>query len=265
MEELMLLRKNCLFIARKGTSLLFKNLVLMFLLVSIISLILMEDGHGECIPYSLIGCREEDKNAPASEVAFEYPGQFFPNYKTVRYTIKLANSVKDGTTGELFIYSPKLSIPGNPDLNILLWNGDTISRDHKMEFQVDFLKDVSTNMILGNLSNKLFIEEETYEFEGPYMIFNIGRVIIKPTDDGRYIDRIIVDTRANETIHFGMELVNRKTGDPIRFEQTRTYRLEAYNHEFTELAWVPSREAEPKEIEYFEGDITYEVRLIPSK
>ena len=105
MDELMLLRKNCLFIAGKRTFILFKNWILILFLVSIISLIIMEDGHGECIPYSLIGCREEDENAPASEVAFEYPGHFFPNYKTVRYTIKLANSVKDGTTGELFIYS----------------------------------------------------------------------------------------------------------------------------------------------------------------
>lgn len=259
----MLCGNNWLLIARSGRFILLRYLLLMLLFVSVNSLILIEDGHGECQPYSLIGCREEDENALVSEVAFEYPGHFLPNYKTVRYTIKLGNNVKDGIVGELFIYSPKSAIPGNPDLNKLLWNGDTISRDHKMEFQVDFLNDVSNNMILGNFSNKLFIGEDTYEFEGPYMIFNIGNVIIKPTDDGRYIDRIIVETRANETIHFGMELLNRKTGHPIRFEQTRTYRLEASNHEFAELAWVPSRE--DMEIEYFEGDITYEVRLIPSK
>lgn len=49
----------------------------------------MEDGHGECIPYSLIGCREEDENAPASEVAFEYPGHFFPIIKLLGILLNL--------------------------------------------------------------------------------------------------------------------------------------------------------------------------------
>jgi len=89
MDELMLLRKNCLFIAGKRAFILFKNSILILFLVSIISLIIMEDGHGECIPYSLIGCREEDENAPASEVAFEYPGHFFPIIKLLGILLNL--------------------------------------------------------------------------------------------------------------------------------------------------------------------------------
>lgn len=258
-----------------------KNLILIFLLMLINFHVLVECGHGECVPivcwrdecdpnyYGILGCKEEDENAVVKEVAFKYIGagtgekQFLPNYGTVTYTVKLGDNVDDGTTGVLEIYPQKSSIPGNPASDYLIWSGESTSLDNEMEFKVNFFHDATDYLILGNLSNKLLIGGESFEFEGPYMAYNINldHVAIEPTDDGQNIDRITIETRANEDMSFRLQIKEKSTGKVIRFGRQLYYRLDKFQREFTDLSWVPIQEG--KEIEYLKGKNSYDIDLDP--
>jgi len=283
----MIYGKNCFSRLQEGQFMLSKNLIFISLLMLINFHILAECVHGECVPivcwldecdpnyYGILGCKEEDENAMVKGVSFLYLGvagtgkkQFLPNYGRFSYTIKLANSVVDGTIGELDIYTPKSSIPDSSGSSNFLVGLQSTSKDNELKFEIDPITDfgLENYLILGNLSNKLLIEGETFEFEGPYMAYNIdlANATIKPTDDGRYIDRITIRTRANEDMSFRL-MLNKKGTDQVaaRFGRQLYYRLDKFPKNFTDLAWVPGLEG--KKIEYLDGIDSYDIDLDPIK
>lgn len=277
----MIHNKICFSRLQEGQFVLSKNLILIFLLMLINFHVLIECGHGECVPivcwrgecnpnyYGISGCKDENENAKVKGVSFEYAGtgekQFLPNYGTVTYTVKLGNNVKDGTTGNLEIYPPRSNIPGNPASDYLLYNDEKTSADNEIKFNVNLFKDTTNYLILGNLSNKLLIGGETFEFEGPYIAYNIDlyNVTIKPTEDGRYIDRITIRTRANEDMSFRLNLNKRGTKQVVaKFGRQLYYRLDKFHKDFTNLTWVPSQEGKPP-IEYLDGKKSYDIDLNP--
>ena len=90
---------------------------------------------------------------------------------------------------------------------------------------------------------------------------NLDHVTIEPTKDGRNIDRITIETRANEDMSFRLQIKEKSTGKVIRFGRQLYYRLDKFHKEFTDLSWVPIQEG--KEIEYLNGKNSYDIDLDP--